>query len=61
MKDPNAPRITLALFEHTLVYGDGQTSAEKPDLCGNLPMPVNVPPRRRVSIEEFERDMGERQ
>jgi hypothetical protein len=57
MKNPNAPRITLALLEHTLVFGNGDTMAERPDLCGNLPLPKDVPVRRRVSIEEFERDM----
>lgn len=58
--DPNAPKVTLALLEHTLVFGDGKTAAERPDFNGNLPLPREiqpVPTRRRVSIEEFERDM----
>lgn len=53
-------RFRLAPLEHTLMLNGG-SMADLPDLEGNLPLPPAqpYPPRRAVSVEEFELDMKE--
>lgn len=52
------PKIRLCGLEHTLLLHGNKPQSECPDLWGNLPIAAEVPARRRVSIEEFERGGG---